>query len=145
MPTYPHHYAATATARPDGGVALESPGLPALTTAPPVEFGGPGDQWSPETLCIGAVADCYSLTFRAVARAAQLPWVSLRTRAIGTLDRVERSVQFTHFTLQVALVVPAGVAEADARAALERAERACLIRNSLKGTSRLEIQIETLS
>lgn len=143
MATYPHHYAATASARPEGGVSLESPGLTALPTAPPAEFGGPGDQWSPETLCVGAVADCFILTFRSVARAAKLPWLSLRAKAVGTLDRVERTVQFTHFTLHAALEVPAGVAEADARAVLERAEHACLIRNSLKGTSQLEIQIET--
>jgi organic hydroperoxide reductase OsmC/OhrA len=143
MSSYPHHYVASASALRDGNVALESPGLPALSTAPPAEFGGPGDHWSPETLCVGAVANCFVLTFRAVARAAQLPWLSLRAEAVGTLDRVERSTQFTHFTLRAALEVPAGVSEAEATAVLERAERACLIRNSLKATSQLDARIET--
>jgi organic hydroperoxide reductase OsmC/OhrA len=142
MSSYPHHYVASASALREGNVALESPGLPALSTAPPTEFGGPGDRWSPETLCVGAVADCFILTFRSVARAAQLPWLSLRAEAVGTLDRVERSTQFTHFMLRAALEVPAGVSEVEAKAVLERAERACLIRNSLKGSSQLDVQIE---
>lgn len=143
MSSYPHHYAASAFAQHEGYVSLESPGLPALSTAAPAEFGGPGDHWSPETLCVGAVADCFILTFRAVARAAKLPWLSLRAEAVGTLDRLERSTQFTHFTLRASLEVPAGVSEAEARAALERADRGCLIRNSLKGTSQLDVRIET--
>jgi organic hydroperoxide reductase OsmC/OhrA len=143
MTSYPHHYVASASALREGTVALESPGLPALSTAPPAEFGGPGDHWSPETLCVGAVANCFVLTFRAVARAAQLPWLSLRAEAVGTLERVERSTQFTHFTLRAALEIPAGVSKDAARAALERAEHGCLIRNSLKGTSRLDVQIQT--
>ena len=143
MSSYPHHYAASASTLPEGTVSLESPGLPALSTAAPAQFGGPGDHWSPETLCVGAVANCFVLTFRSVARAAKLPWLSLRAEAVGTLDRVERSTQFTHFTLHASLEVPAGVSEVKARAVLERAEHACLISNSLKGTSQLEARIET--
>jgi len=143
MTSYPHQYATSASALRDGYVSLESAGLPALSIAPPAEFGGPGDHWSPETLCVGAVANCFVLTFRAIARAAKLPWVSLRADAIGTLDRVQGSTQFTRFAVHAILEVPAGVAEGDARAALERAERACLIRNSLKGESHLSITIQT--
>jgi len=143
MASYPHHYSASASALREGNVSLESPRLPALSTAPPAEFGGPGDLWSPETLCVGAVTNCFILTFRSVARAAKLPWLSLRAEAVGTLDRVERSTQFTHFALHASLEVPSGVSETDARAVLERAEQACLIRNSLKGTSDLSVSIQT--
>jgi len=143
MTSYPHHYVTSASALRDGNVSVESVGLPALSTAPPAEFGGPGDLWSPETLCVGAVANCFVLTFRAVARAAKLPWVSLRADAIGTLDRVQGVTQFTRFAIHALLDVQAGVSEQDAKAALERAERACLIRNSLKGPSHLTITIQT--
>jgi organic hydroperoxide reductase OsmC/OhrA len=142
MTSYPHRYTATASAVSEGDVSLESPRLPTLATAAPAEFGGPGDHWSPETLCVGAVADCFILTFRSVARAAKLPWKSLRAEAVGTLERVERVTQFSHFALHATLVVAPGVSERDARAALERAERGCLIRNSLKGTSHLDVIIE---
>jgi uncharacterized OsmC-like protein len=94
-------------------------------------------------MCVGAVANCFVLTFRAVARAAKLPWLSLRADAIGTLDRVQGLTQFTRFSVHAILDVPADVSEEDARAVLERTEQACLIRNSLKGASHLSVTIQT--
>jgi organic hydroperoxide reductase OsmC/OhrA len=141
MQSYPHHYTATASSVTEGDVLLASAGLPSLLTAAPAEFGGPGDRWSPETLCVGAVADCFILTFRAVARAAKLSWSSLRCEVVGTLDRVERVTRFTQFSLHATLETPAGVDVRDAQGALERAERACLITNSLQASSHLEVTI----
>lgn len=34
-------------------------------TAPPVQFGGDGKEWSPEDLFVAAVADCYLFSFKA--------------------------------------------------------------------------------
>jgi len=64
MQPFPHRYSASATAGPEGYVLLNADGLPPLISEPPVEFDGPGDRWSPETLVVGAVADCFVLTFR---------------------------------------------------------------------------------
>lgn len=145
MQPFPHHYTVTALASAEGEVQLESERLPVLVSAAPSEFGGPGDRWSPESLCVGAVADCFVLTFRAIARAAKLPWTSLRCNAEGTLDRIERVTQFTSFLLRATLQVPPGTDEARARQLLERAEQTCLISQSLKATSHLEATVETLS
>ena len=142
MQEFPHHYAVTTLADAEGDVALESERLPPLATAPPAEFGGPGDRWSPETLLVGALADCFVLTFRAIARASKLPWLSLRCEVEGTLDRVERVTQFTSFRVRAALRVPAGANEEQAKRLLARAEQTCLITNSLKGSSHLEAQVE---
>ena len=54
MDTYPHHYKVQAAAKTEGSVALASERLPKLSSAPPLQFGGPGDQWSPETLLVAA-------------------------------------------------------------------------------------------
>jgi organic hydroperoxide reductase OsmC/OhrA len=142
MQEFPHRYSVAASAGAEGEVALESARLPALTSAPPAEFGGPGDQWSPETLLVAAIADCLILTFRAVARASKLPWLSLRCDVEGTLDRVERVTQFTSFRVHASLRVPAGANEEQARRLLARAEQSCLITNSLKGASHLEASVE---
>jgi organic hydroperoxide reductase OsmC/OhrA len=142
MDPYPHHYSVTATSSSEGEVTLESPRLPSLVSAPPAEFGGPGDRWSPETLCVSAVADCFILTFRAIARASKLPWSSLRCDVEGTLDRVDRVAQFTSFLVRASLQVPTGTSEEQALGLLERAEKSCLITNSLKGASHLEAKVE---
>jgi organic hydroperoxide reductase OsmC/OhrA len=141
MYPYPHLYRAAAAAAAAGNVTVTSPSLPALESASPPEFDGPGGVWSPETLLCAAVADCFVLTFRAVARAANLPWVRLECRVEGTLDRIDRTTRFTHFVTHAALTVPAGTDAAAARSALERAERGCLIANSLNGERRLAAEV----
>ena len=142
MQDFPHHYTVAALSRAEGEVTLESQGLASLVSAAPVEFGGPGDRWSPETLLVGAVADCFTLGFRAIARASKLEWVSLRCQVVGTLERVERVTQFTGFVVRASLQVPPGTNEERARGLLEKAEKTCLISNSLKGKSQLEASVE---
>ena len=142
MQDLPHRYSVASLANPEGDVTLQSNRLPALASAPPAEFGGPGDRWSPETLLVAAVADCFILSFRAVARAAKLPWLSLRCEVEGTLDRVERITQFTAFRVNATLRVPSGTNEEQATKLLARAEQICLITNSLKAPSHLQTAIE---
>lgn len=142
MDPYPHRYSVVATGSTEGDVTLDSTRLPTLTSAAPPEFGGPGDRWSPETLCVSAVADCFVLTFRALARASKLPWLSLRCEVEGTLDRVAHVPQFTAFLIRASLQVTDNINEAQALRLLERAEQSCLITNSLKGASRLEPKVQ---
>jgi len=145
MQELPHLYRVTAEGAIEGGVELRADRLPVLSTAPPAEFGGPGDRWSPETLLVGAVADCFILTFRAVARASRLPWTSLQCRVAGTLDRVERVTQFTRVDIHARLSVPAHADPELARRSLEKAESGCLISNSLKADVHLDPEIDVVS
>lgn len=126
-------------------VELRSARLPILSTASPAEFGGPGDRWSPETLLVGSIADCYVLTFRAVATASGVAWTSLECEVRGTLDRVERTPQFSAVVIHAHLIVPDGANEGLARRALEKAERACLITNSLKASVQLEATVDSIA
>ncbi len=141
MQALPHHYQVSASAGAQGDVTLDSDGLPSLASAPPAEFGGPGDRWSPETLLMAAVADCFILTFRAVAAASKLEWQSLQCSARGTLDRVDRVTRFTEFTVEASLTLPAGGDEEKAQRLLEKAESACLITNSMNASAHLETSI----
>lgn len=143
MHSLPHRYRVTARAAPDGDVALAADNLPQLASAPPVEFDGPGDRWSPESLLAAAVADCFALSFRAIAKASRVDWASLDCEVTGTLDKVDRAMMFTRFDLRASLEVPAGVDEARARRLLEKAEETCLITNSLRSDVHLEIELRT--
>ncbi len=141
MQEFPHHYSVTAAASMNGNVILNSDGAPEMLSAPPAQFGGPGDQWSPEALLVAAVADCFVLSFRAVARASRVDWTALQVDAEGTLDKIDRVTQFTAFKVHATLDVPEGSDEAKAQRALEKAEHVCLITNSLKADSELETTI----
>jgi peroxiredoxin-like protein len=138
---FPHHYTVSAAADAASDVALTSERLPKLLSAAPAEFDGPGNQWSPETLLVGAVADCFVLTFRAIARLSQLPWTTLNCDASGTVDRVDRVTQFTALSVRASLEIPEAAHEDQARRLLMRAEQGCLITNSLKAPCHLEIEI----
>lgn len=142
MHPLPHLYTVSATCGAEGDVVLDGERLPSLPSDAPAEFDGPGDRWSPETLLVAAVADCYVLTFRAVARAAKLPWLSLRCEVEGTLDRIERATRFTAFRVRARLQVPPGTPEEQARRLMEKAEQACLVTNSLKAPAHLEATVE---
>ena len=141
MQPFPHRYEVSAGATATSDVTLESERLPGLTSAAPAEFGGPGDRWSPETLLVGAVADCFVLTFRGIAAKSQLAWTILRCEAVGTLDRVDHVTRFTEVTVRARLQLPDGVDEAKAHRLLEKAERSCLISNSLKATVHLQAEV----
>jgi organic hydroperoxide reductase OsmC/OhrA len=142
MEALPHRYRAKGTGRITGDVELTADGLPRLQSTSPAEFDGPGNRWSPETLLVGAVADCFILTFRAIAKASRVSWISLDCDVTGTLDRVDRVTQFTGFDMRAHLMVPAGGDTDRARRALEKAERNCLISSSLKAAVALDATIE---
>ncbi len=145
MQDFPHHYAVSADARPSGYVVLSSDGLTSIDSAAPAEFGGPGDRWSPESLLVAAIADCFALSFRAIARASHLQWTSLTCEAQGMLERVERVTQFSAFKLTVTLDVPPTTAPDKALKLLEKAEKSCLISNSLKADSHLKASVRVVS
>lgn len=143
MQEFPHHYAVAASSAVDSNVVLRSPGLESLESAGPAEFGGPGDLWSPETLLVASLADCFILSFKAIARASRMEWLSLTCDVVGDLDKVGRKTQFTAFKLRVTLEVPEGTREDKAQRLLEKAEKSCLITNSLKAGSHLHAKILT--
>ena len=132
MHPFPHRYHVTANAGAMGRVVLSHEGVEPIESSPPVEFDGPGDAWSPEGLLVAAVADCFVLTFRAIARATKLEWTRLQVAVDGTLERNEGQSSFTHFEVHATLDAAAGTDHGQAVVALERAERGCLISNSLK-------------
>lgn len=144
MHPYPHTYIVTASGTAAGSVAVSADNLPTLSTAAPVEFGGPGDLWSPETLLCAAIANCFVLTFRSVSRASKLEWRHLSCRVVGTLERGASGLQFTHFVTHAELEVPALTDLELCRNLLEKAEHGCLIANSLRGTRSLRTRIAEL-
>ncbi|ACB00044.1 MULTISPECIES: OsmC family protein [Cyanophyceae] len=138
----PHYYAVQARASNTSNVTLESTGLNAMESAPPVEFGGPAGYWSPETLLVGAIADCFILSFRGTARASNFAWESLHCSVAGTLEKADRLTQFTHYQITATLVIPPESDPAKGDRLLHKAEANCLITNSLSGTVSLETTIQ---
>lgn len=143
MEAFPHHYTVTAHSDAQAStVSVTSAGLTSLSTDAPAEFGGPGDQWSPETLVMAAVADCFVLSFRAISRASKVDWSSISCEATGTLDRVDRKTLFTEIGLNVSVTAPSGADREKLMRMLEKSEESCLITNSMTANVSLVTDVQ---
>jgi peroxiredoxin-like protein len=143
MKPLPHRYDATLAGGPSGYAGVSAPGLPELRTAPPVDFGGPGDAWSPEHLLLAAVQTCFLFTLRAIASISKVEFTALELDAAGTVDRRDGVTRFTEIVLRPRLTVPPGTDRERAVKILEKAEKACLVTASLATPVRLEVEIKT--
>ncbi len=141
MKPLPHHYVTRLDGPPTGYATVSADGLPDLRMAPPLEFDGPGDAWSPEQLLLAAVETCFLLTWRAVAQASKIEFAKLDVRAEGTVGRVDGVTRFTEIVLRPRLTLAPGADRSRAMRALEKSEKACLVSSSLATPVRLEAEI----
>ncbi len=97
-----------------------------------------------EDLLMAAVADCFVLSFRAIAAASKFNWISLKCEANGKLDRVDRKVFFTEIKIHASLQIPPDSPLDRAKNLLEKAEHTCFITNSLSSDKHLDVQIDVV-
>jgi peroxiredoxin-like protein len=133
MQALPYNYVVTAT-QEENIISLQSPGLQSIDSAAPAEFGGPGDLWSPETLLAAAIADCFILSFKAIATASKFSYSQLSCDVEAILDRVDRVTRFTEVTIKPHLTIDSSDLESTGDKLLQKAESTCLITNSLSAT-----------
>ncbi len=141
MQALPHLYNVTASSSATSTLDVSSKGLANFEVAPPPEFGGPGDLWSPETIFMSALSSCYILSFKAISRASKLDWISIKCESIGTLDRIDGNNKFTEVVNNVVLEVSADISQEKALKLLEKAEHICLISNSVSAKMSLKCEI----
>jgi peroxiredoxin-like protein len=138
MTPLPHHYSVRLTGGLEGHATVTADGIPDLRSAPPLDFGGPGDAWSPEHLLLAAVETCFLFTLRAVATASKVGFTALEVRGEGTVDRVDGVTRFTEIVLRPRLVLVNGADRDRALRVLEKSEKSCLVSASLATPIRLE-------
>jgi organic hydroperoxide reductase OsmC/OhrA len=109
--------------------------------APPVEFDGPGDAWSPEQLLVAAVESCFLFTLRAVAAASKVEYTSIHITGEGLLQRKEGVLRITEVVLRPVLSLPAGSDSGAAAQMLEKSAKLCFLSTSLSAPVRLEPRI----
>lgn len=121
---------------------LESPGLETLKVASPPEFQGHEGIWTPEHYFVASVNSCFMTTFLAIAQMSKLEVVSFDSKAVGKLDKVEGAgFQMTEIAIRPRLVIRHAKDLERARRILEKAERNCLISNSIKSVVQLDIEL----
>ncbi len=141
MKPLPHRYTVRLAGGPGGHASVTADGLPDLLTAPPLDFDGPGDAWSPEHLLLAAVETCFLFTLRVVARASRVEFITCEVTAEGTVDRTDGATRFTEIVLRPRLRLASGADPSRARRAMEKAEQTCLVSASLATPVRIEPEV----
>ena len=113
-------------------------GKPDVQVATPPEFKGHEGIWSPEDLFVASVNVCLMTTFLAVAERAGLAFSSYESTAEGRLELVDGKFQFAAITIRPFIRVQARNDVDKAKELIEKAERSCLISNSMKANVTLE-------
>ena len=121
---------------------LSAPLLPNLQVDAPPEFKGHHGVWTPEHLFVAAVNSCFMTTFLAIAENSKLEFVSFKAEAEGKLERVDgQGLSMTEISLRPRLVISHARDAERASRILEKAERNCLISNSVKTEVRLKSEV----
>lgn len=121
---------------------LSAPILPALEVDAPPEFQGHEGVWTPEHLFVGAINTCFMTTFLAIAENSKLDFEEFDSKATGRLEKQEGvGLMMTLIVLRPRLTIRNPKDEDRAFRILQKAERHCLIANSVKTHIRLEPEI----
>ena len=124
---------------------LRAPVLPNMQVDAPPEFKGHEGVWTPEHLFVASVNSCFMTTFLAIAENSKLEFVSFSADAKGKLENLEgKGFMMTEVVLRPKLLISHARDAERAGRILQKAEKHCLISNSIKTETRLEPEINVV-
>ena len=109
------------------GIAKADSAPNAIHFTAPVSFGGIDGRWTPEDLLLGAIASCFTTTFRAIADHSRFAYVDLQVDVSGTVAQNDGGYDFTGISIRANLAV---AREEDAQLGvklLHKAKACCLV------------------
>lgn len=139
-----HIYKVDLEWRSDRKGEISSPELnDTIEVATPPEFPkGIAGIWSPEHLYTAAVNSCFMTTFLAIAENSKLEFKSLTCPAKGKLGKVEGKYVMSEITLEPVLTILHEEDREKAEKIMYKAEKACLITNSINAKVILHPTVE---
>jgi lipoyl-dependent peroxiredoxin len=123
-----------------GGEVAGGSGILKAATATQVELGGPGNATNPEELLAAALANCYTSTITAQARARKIDLVRIETRARTRLswdDETPHHIALGALDVRLTSAAP----EKLLRELAEDARRHCPICNVLGATAKVTLSV----
>lgn len=137
---FPHRYETALRWIRGREAALTTDGAPEIAGAPPPQFDGPPERWSPEALLLSAAELCLMTTFLSVAERAKLTVADYQSKTEAALDKTAEGLVFTRIVVRVRLSVYADDV-ARAKDLLLKAKKYCIVSNALKVAPELEIEV----
>ena len=112
---------------------LTSDSFPEVTVATPPEFtGGVAGVWSPEHLYVASANICLMTTFLAIAENSKLEFASFKSEGTGKLEKVDGKFMISEIELKPTIFIMQEKDKERAQRIVEKAEKACLVSNSMK-------------
>jgi peroxiredoxin-like protein len=124
------------------GLAKSDSAPNAIHFSAPPEFGGLDGRWTPEDLLLGALASCFTTTFRAIARYSKFEYTDLQVEVEGTVSKAESGYTFSEIILRPTLTIHDEEKRDWALKLLQKTEAACLVSKALATTPALEPHVE---
>jgi organic hydroperoxide reductase OsmC/OhrA len=113
--------------------------LPNLAISTPPEFKGKPGFWTPEHLFVAAAEICLMATFIGIAENSKLGVVAYRSAAQGRLEKPEnQGLRFTEIVIRPTVELENPADRALAERVMSRAEKACLVANSMTAAVRVD-------
>jgi peroxiredoxin-like protein len=123
------------------GLAKSDSAPNAIHFTAPAEFGGLEGRWTPEDLLLGAIAGCYTTTFRALAEYCKFEYTDLEVEAAGSVQKAESGYAFGAIVIRPKLTISSEEEKPRAFRLLERAKSLCLVSRAISVQQVLEPQL----
>ena len=103
-----------------------------IRVALPQQFGGTGDEWSPEHLFLGSLSSCFMTTLFAFADKMDLEISHYECQTIGQIEIINGKYEFTTIDIYPKISIPDETLREKAFRVLERTQNYCLVANSIR-------------
>ncbi|MGB7841721.1 MAG: OsmC family protein [Salinimicrobium sp.] len=139
-----HYYNVDLEWKSDRKGEISSPDLEQkIEVVTPPEFPkGIAGIWSPEHLFTASVNSCFMTSFLAVAENSKLEFKSLSCPAKGKLSKIDGKFAMSEVLLEPVLVIVNEEDREKAEKVLHKAEKICLITNSVKTEVKMQPHIK---
>jgi peroxiredoxin-like protein len=124
------------------GLAKSSSAPNAIHFTSPPAFGGLEGRWTPEDLLLGAVAGCYTTTFRALAEYSKLEYADFQVQVEGVIKKTDSGYSFTEVVIRPNLTISVEQEQTRALRLLQKAKTLCLVSRTLSIEQRFEPHVQ---
>jgi len=111
----------------------------------PSQFGGFEGRWSPEDLLLGAIAGCYTTTFRALAEYSKFEYTDLEVEVHGAVRKAESGYAFGEVTIRPKLTISSEADQDRGRRLLAKTKNLCLVSRALSVAQVFEPRLHVMA
>ena len=125
---------------------LKSVGLPEIEIVAPPEFPrGKKNKWTPEHMLGGAVSSCLMTTFLSLAENSKLTIHSYKSQCFVKLEKKVEKYEATEILIRPTIKLASEKEVSKAFMIMEKAEKDCPVKNTLKISTEVHPQFEYLN